>query len=82
MSNKKGFLAISGDMDYTTYQKTFEGRITKKRYKVLDRWVRSNRQKYRCSHDWDCCGCLIGVSADLIVSKNKAEILVSYSYNY
>ena len=81
-SNSNGFVTISKDMDYITYQKTLEGNITKKRYKLLDRWVRSQNKNYRCGHDWDCCGCLSSVRADLVIAKNKAEISVSYSYNY
>lgn len=81
-SNSTGFVPIANDIDFHTFQKVLDGRITKNRYKLLDRWVRSQNKKYHCGHDWDCCGCLHSTSATLLVTPNKAEILVTYSYNY
>jgi hypothetical protein len=79
---------VEQDADYTIYSKKLSGRITKKRYILLSRWARRNtRSLPYCGHEWDCCGCLSRVSADVkIISKdgayNGAEVTYRQDYNY
>jgi len=78
------FLPVNIDADYRQYQRVFTGRMTKRRWKIIDRFCRLNtfRPHYRCGHDWDCCGCFCGQSMDFEYSRNQVVISFSKSFNY
>lgn len=72
------------DFDYRKYERVFSGRMTKKRYKIIDRFcrTRSRRPRYRCGHDFDCCGCMCGQHLSFSYQKNQVIIYLQHSYNY
>lgn len=72
------------DFDYRKYTRTFSGKMTKKRYKMLDRYCRlhSRSPRYRCGHDYDCCGCLCGQYMTFTYRYNAVTIHLQHTYNY
>lgn len=74
----------NSDYDYCNYERTFSGRMTKARYKILDRFcrIRSRSPRYRCGHEHDCCGCLCGQRMELTYSQGQVKIILSHSFNY
>lgn len=70
-------------MDSIVTQRTFTGRLTRFRYKILDRFVRMNNNKtYRCHHDFDCCGCVCGRDAELIIGQHTTTVKIITQLNY
>jgi hypothetical protein len=55
---KKFVATEDADIDYRTCQRTFSGRMTRARYKLIHRYCRRNSFSTHCGHEWDCCGCL------------------------
>jgi hypothetical protein len=43
--------------------------------------VSPNGYAYRCGHEWDCCGCLIGRGMSVEFSEGEAVIKVYESFN-
>lgn len=82
--NMKNFQLVDGDFDYVVYQRCFSGKLTKERYKTLHSLCRiySRRPRYRCGHEWDCCGCLCGQNMSFTYKKNQVVISFSQSFNY
>lgn len=49
---------IESDIDYQILQKRFNGLLTKKRIKIINRYIRRNSGQYPyCGCTYDCCGC-------------------------
>ena len=74
----------ASDYDYRCYERVFTGRMTKARWKIIDRFCRlhSFRPRYRCGHDWDCCGCFCGQSMSFEYKHNQVSITFTQSFNY
>jgi hypothetical protein len=72
------------EFDRAIYERTFSGRLTKKRYKAISRWCRiaSMRPYYRCGHDYDCCGCMCGQYAEFDYNRNQVTVTLVQSFNY
>lgn len=82
MRNYK-FKTIEGDMDYNVSQYSFSGKMTKLRWKLLDRYVRKNSfSGSNCGHEWDCCGCLCSRTISLTYSANQVTITQTENFNY
>lgn len=83
LSTKK-FIPINCDIDYREYERTFSGRMTKKRWQIIDRFCRlqSYRPTYRCGHEWDCCGCFCGQNMSFTYNRNQVVISFTQSFNY
>lgn len=90
----KNFKATpDSDYDYQISQRTFTGRITKGRWKKLQRAARKfsnaslygkspNGYNYTCGCSYDCCGCLSSQSMQVSYQQNQVCITLSQSYNY
>lgn len=78
----RNFKKINGDYDFSVYQRTFSGRITKDRYKKLQRFARKNTFSNNCGCEYDCCGHLCSKGMSINYSKNQVIITLSESYNY
>lgn len=76
------FDAVAGDMDYREYERVFSGRMTKLRYKTLDRFCRTNTYSERCHHEHDCCGCMCGQKLSFTYYRNQVKIRLTQSFNY
>lgn len=70
------------DYDYRIFERTFTGKMTKYRYKKLDRFCRRNSWRSHCHHEYDCCGCQCAQNMSLTYSKNQISIILSMSFNY
>ena len=77
-------VAGKSDYDYAKYFRVLKGRLTKARYKAIDRQCRKFSQRFHCGHEHDCCGCLCGQSMSFIhnANTNKTLIIASQSFNY
>lgn len=83
MATNKGFIPIDSDIDRLTRTKTLTGRMTKLRYKLLNRWVRNHSKVYpHCGHEWDCCGCAHSSFSTLEITHNSATITNTIRFNY
>jgi hypothetical protein len=61
----------------------FSGRMTKKRWKRLQRWARINTKDHgHCGHEHDCCGCMYKVEASVSYKFNQVTITLIGHYNY
>lgn len=65
-----------GDDDAETYQRVFSGRLTKGRYKALQRYCKSRTRSGfgYCGHDWDCCGCVCRTEMELAYKHNLVTL--------
>jgi DNA modification methylase len=81
--NFNKFKAVfNGDEDNKNYERSFSGRLTPKRYKLLERFCRKNTYSSRCYHKWDCCGCLCRQDMSIIYKHNRVTITLVQSFNY
>jgi len=76
------FNIIDADMDYRTYEHTIDGRMTKLRYKIINRYARKNSWREHCGHEWDCCGCMFARNVELEYQNNKWTLRMSENFNY
>jgi hypothetical protein len=83
-SNRKFQQANDFDFDRNHYIYEFSGRMTKERYKKLDSFCRLNSRpfRYRCGHDWDCCGCIFAVSMSFEYRHNQVTVHLTHHRNY
>lgn len=92
-SKMKNFKAIESDYDYNVSQRQFSGKLTKNRYKAINRYVRKinnthiygtspNGYAYRCGCEHDCCGCLSSQSLEFTYKYNQVVLTFIQTYNY
>lgn len=76
------FVCIGGDCD----SKDEVINISKDEFKFLFGFIPCNchyYKSYRCSHDYDCCGCISSISLYITVSKSGyISIFILTSLNY
>lgn len=80
----KGWVNITNENDYPdteVYQRKFSGRLTKKRYKILDIYTRKNSWRQRCHHEHDCCGCIFKQSMYFQYAQNQVTITMQLHRN-
>lgn len=70
------------EMDYRISERIISGRLTKCRYKLIDRFCRKNSFRTHCGHEWDCCGCLCDQTMSFEYKHNAVIIKVKQSFNY
>lgn len=72
------------DYDRNHYIRQFSGRMTKRRYKILSHFCRyySRPFRYRCGHDWDCCGCVFAISMYFEYKQNQVTVHLVHHRNY
>jgi hypothetical protein len=81
----KNFKTIDGDIGNTVSQRVFTGRLTKERFNKIDSYLRRNTIHYgenRCSHEWDCCGCLVYSRFEIAYKANQVIIINTQAFNY
>lgn len=78
---KLGFMMGKSDIDRETYYKVLKGRITKARYKALDRFARRNSNDIPVYSSYDCTGQLCGIYTDIVYGKNKVLIKITFHYD-
>ncbi len=92
----KNFTPLDGDMDYSVEERKFFGRMTKKRYKSILKYVRDfnyeasapygrspNGYAYRCGCEHDCCGHLVreGIDVDIKRILNTPIFLITLTHS-
>lgn len=91
------FKAIDGDYDFSLFERVIQGRLTKSRFKIINKVVKKwnynheapygysmNGYPYRCGCEHDCCGCLSSenISVELqSINKDKSEYRISLKLN-
>lgn len=93
--NLQRFVDATPDGDYPdsrTAARVLIGRVTRRRYYALRRIARSliirhpYGEGYRCGHEHDCCGCLLGQYGGLHIQHYmggwKVTISFTQSFNY
>lgn len=80
----KNFKLEGNDGDTLTYIRTFSGRITKYRYKLIHRWIREHTLGHipHCGHEYDCCGCLCRQYVNFTYKYNLVTITMIQGFNY
>lgn len=76
------FKIADSDIDYKTYEYSFSGRMTKLRWKLLDRYVRKHNLRTHCHHEYDCCGCVSSTYMDIDYGKNLVKLTYTINFNY
>jgi len=81
--NYHKFKLVNKETDFSTYQRSFSGRITKGRFKALNRTCKKySFQEPYCGHQHDCCGCLTSQSMTMTHRKNLTTITLTRHFNY
>lgn len=78
----KKFTSMGADCDYHIYERYISGRMTKGRWKALDRYCRRNTYRMHCHHDHDCCGCMCSQRVSFTYEHNQVIISLAQHYNY
>lgn len=79
----KRFELAHSEPDEAVYVRSFSGRMTRLRWKILTRYVRVNTMKSGwCGHERDCCGCLTSTHASFEHKFNRTTITFRLSFNY
>lgn len=73
---------VDSDLEFRLYERTFTGRMTKLRWKILSSWCRRKSWSQHCGHDWDCCGCLHAQSCGFTYKHNQVTIRIQHSFSY
>lgn len=72
------------DYDRELYEVILIQQLDKQQYKDFNRLLRINDKTYgSCGHEWDCCGCCTGVSAEAEHLRNgifKVKFGVYFNY--
>lgn len=79
---KRFIVSDASDMDTAIHTREFSGRMTKARWKLIDRYCRTMTWITRCHHDWDCCGCNFAQSVGFTYEFNLVRITVYNEFNY
>ena len=77
-------VAENSDYDHVKYFRMLKGRLTRARYKAIDKECRKYTKTMHCHHEHDCCGCLYAQSMVFThnVNTGKTLIVASQSFNY
>lgn len=77
------FTAInSPDMDIELAIRPIIGNVTKDRFKTLYRIARNHSGRSRCSHDYDCCGCVCATYVDIVRYNGVLSVRFEQHRNY
>jgi len=79
---KNMLVSNRSDYDCTVMYKVIRGRMTKARYKALNRFERANSRSMPVYSEHDCTGQLCGVYTDIYYRKTFVVIKITYSYDY
>jgi hypothetical protein len=86
---------LRDDLDSLVLTRFLSGRITKKRFEIIKRYVKTynhamsapygispNGYAYTCGCEYDCCGCLISTSVTMSAAKNEILLVLQSNFNY
>lgn len=71
-----------GEFDSQTFMREFTGRMTKKRWKIIQSVCRRHCKHLPCDCEHDCCGCVCGKHMSADYKHNQVTIFYRESYNY
>lgn len=74
----------TNDTDFArrTYERSFSGKLTKQRYKLIDRICRKNTINADCDCEHDCCGHLVNQRMTFEYKQNQVVISLVRVFNY
>ncbi len=78
----KHFNLVDGTDETSVYERKFSGRLTRKRYKLLDSLTRKRSYRENCGHEWDCCGCVFAVCYSFVYRNNQVIVRMVQFRNY
>lgn len=70
------------EYDYRKFERCFSGRMTKKRWQLINSYCRRNSYRNRIASDYDCTGQLCGHYMEFSYSHNQVVIKLNMSYDY
>lgn len=79
---------VDGEMDYRYYKRTFSGRLTAKRFRIIDKWVkRQDIGSIHVASDRDCTGQCSGQYCNVSFVRHflggyQVTITTDFSYDY
>lgn len=79
---RRKFQIIEAESDYEVAVYSFSGRMTKLRWKILDRYCRNHSRSMWCGCQHDCCGCISSTNMHLQYKHNLVTLTYTLNYNY
>jgi hypothetical protein len=70
------------DYDYRKYERSFSGRMTKRRWQIINRFCRHQTYRIHIASDYDCTGQCCGQSMEFTYSRNQVIVRLCRSYDY
>lgn len=70
------------DYDYRKFERSFSGRMTKRRWQIINSYCRRNSYRNHIASDYDCTGQLCGHYMDFTYHHNQIVISLSKPYDY
>jgi hypothetical protein len=81
-SPRKFVATDESDYDRAIATRSFSGRLTKGRYKAIASYCRKNSFRSRCSHEYDCCGCMYAQNLSFEYKHNQVTVTLIQHHNY
>lgn len=82
VNDKKFKHTNDSDYEYAIFTRSFTGRMTKLRYRIIAHFCRSRSFSSHCSHEYDCCGCMHSQRLDFTYKHNQVIVTLTMSFNY
>jgi len=79
--NYNRFKPNGGDYDEAVFCRSFSGRITKARYKILYRFCRANSGGIPIYSDYDCTGRVCGRYFEFEYKHNRVTVKLRVAYD-
>ena len=73
--------SLRGDYDEAIYSRSFSGRMTKGRYKIIERFCRINSGRIPVYSDYDCTGKVCGRYFEFNYKNNQVNIELRVVYD-
>lgn len=68
--------------DYRRFERSFSGRMTKQRWKIISRFCRRQTYTIPVYSDYDCTGQCCGQSMQFEYKLNQVVVRLNMSYDY
>lgn len=81
--NYKKFSELpDSEYDYKKFERSFSGRMTKKRWQLINSFCRRMTYRVRVCSDYDCTGRFCGQSMEFEYKHNQVVVRLNMSYDY
>ncbi len=83
MNKEPKYKLIYSELDNCLYERTFIGRMTKQRYKLISRYCRKQTKEFNCGCSYDCCGHMYSQRVSFEFKYNMLTVIsVRRMFNY